>query len=92
MNQSFRDRRLRALFLQGSRRGIGAREAEKVELILHQLHRATSIDDLRLPGFHLHELRGNRAGTWSIRVTRNWRITFRFEDGDAYDIDYEDYH
>ena len=58
----------------------------------NRLDEASSIHDLRVAGWQLHELKGPRAGTWSIRVTRTWRITFRFEDGDAYDVDYEDYH
>lgn len=44
------------------------------------------------PGFHLHELKGNRKGTWSVRVNKNWRVTFTFKDGDAHVVDYEDYH
>ena len=65
---------------------------KKVRRILHRLDEAASIQDLRTPGWQLHELKGPRAGTWSIRVTRTWRITFRFEDGDVYDVNYEDYH
>lgn len=92
MIRSFRHRGLRLLFEQDSRRGIGAGEVEKVRRILHRLDEAASIHDLRTPGWQLHELKGPRAGTWSIRVTRTWRITFRFEDGDVYDVNYEDYH
>ena len=92
MIRSFRHRGLRLLFEQDSRRGIGAGEVEKVRRILHRLDEAASIQDLRSPGWQLHELKGPRAGTWSIRVTRTWRITFRFDDGDVYDVHYEDYH
>ena len=45
-----------------------------------------------LPGLNLHELKGNRKGMWSVKVSGNWRITFKFEDGDVHVVDYEDYH
>ena len=53
---------------------------------------ATAIDDLRIPGYDLHELKGDRREIWSIKVSGNWRITFKFKDNDAYDLDIEDYH
>ncbi|MCC5629098.1 type II toxin-antitoxin system RelE/ParE family toxin [Nostoc sphaeroides CHAB 2801] len=53
---------------------------------------ALIVEDIRLPGYDLHELKGDRKGTWSIKVSANWRITFKFEDGDAYDVNLEDYH
>lgn len=53
---------------------------------------AVTVNDLNLPGFGLHELKGARVGTWSVWVSGNWRVTFRFESGDAYDLDLEDYH
>ena len=53
---------------------------------------AKTIADINLPGFRLHELKGRRAGTWSIRVTGNRRLTFKFRDGHAYDLELEDYH
>ena len=66
--------------------------AARLQLQLDALNGAESVQDLNLPGYHLHELKGNRKGTWAITVRGNWRITFRFEDGDAWDIDFEDYH
>ena len=59
---------------------------------LAALDTAKTVDDMDVPGFRLHPLKGRRAGNWSIIVNKNWRLTFRFADGDAYDIDYEDYH
>lgn len=59
---------------------------------LDRLNAAAVVEDMDLPGFHLYQLKGDRKGTWSIRVSGNWRITFRFESGDAYDVDLEDYH
>ena len=48
--------------------------------------------EMDLPGYRLHQLTGNRQGVWSVRVSGNWRITFRFSGGQAVDIDLEDYH
>jgi proteic killer suppression protein len=59
---------------------------------LAALDTAAEIADMDLPGFRLHALRGERHGRWSIAVSGNWRITFEFEDGHAYVVDYEDYH
>ena len=60
---------------------------------LAQLHAAMDIEDLRLPpSNHLESLSGNRAGQWSIRINNQWRVCFRFEDGNAYDVDIVDYH
>jgi proteic killer suppression protein len=53
---------------------------------------ATSIQDIDLPGFRLHPLKGDKAGLWAVDVSKNWRITFTFQDGSAYVVDYEDYH
>jgi len=50
------------------------------------------IDDLDLPGYRLHTLKGSRKGFWSITVNGNWRITFEFQDGNVYIVNYEDYH
>ena len=59
---------------------------------LAALDTATCIDDMEVPGFKLHQLKGTAANRWSIWVSGNWRITFEFSDGNAYVIDYEDYH
>ncbi len=59
---------------------------------LDALNTATVIDDMDLPGFGLHSLKGQQKGRWSIEVNGNWRLTFEFEDGNAYVVDYEDYH
>ena len=59
---------------------------------LAALDTARNIDDLNLPGYRLHSLKGNRKGIWSITVSGNWRITFEFDEGNAYIVNYEDYH
>ena len=56
------------------------------------LETATKIEDMDIPGFRLHLLKGQRKGLWSISVSGNWRITFEFQDGNAYVVNYEDYH
>ena len=53
---------------------------------------AGSLEDIALPHFGLHELKGDRAGTWALKVNKNWRLTFRFAGGDASDVNFEDYH
>lgn len=64
-----------------------------ISMRLLQLHNATSIDDLRMPPSNrLEKLTGNRDGQWSIRINQQWRVCFRFEDGDAYDVEIVDYH
>ena len=64
----------------------------KLRLQLAALDTATSIDDMGIPGYQLHPLKGNRKGFWSISVSGNWRVTFEFSDGNAFILDYEDYH
>jgi proteic killer suppression protein len=59
---------------------------------LAALHSAHTIEDINIPGYRLHKLKGNRKGTWSITVSGNWRITFEFENGNAYILNNEDYH
>ena len=92
MIKSFRHKGLQKFWETGTTKWIPTRHAKRIRLILDAIDAATVIDDLRKPGFDLHELKGDRKGTWAITVTGNWRITFRFENGNAYDVDYEDYH
>jgi len=61
-------------------------------LILGRLNASTNAKDMDLPGLYLHELKGERRGTWSVRVSGNWRVTFRFDGPDVYEVNYEDYH
>jgi toxin HigB-1 len=72
--------------------GIQARHQLKLRMQLVALDTATVIDDLDLPGYRLHPLKGNMKGLWSIEVSKNWRITFEFKSGDVYIVNYEDYH
>ncbi len=90
--RSFRHKGLRRFFESGSTAGIRAAHAPRLRMILAALDSAHVIGDMRIPGFGLHPLKGKRRGTWSVWVSGNWRITFRFENGNAHDVDYEDYH
>lgn len=89
---SFRHKGLERFFLTGSVAGIQARHAAKLRLILAHLDQAKVIEDMDAPGLKLHPLKGDRKGTWSVTVQANWRITFRFVNGNAEVVNYEDYH
>jgi len=71
---------------------VKADHRKKLRLQLAALETANSIDDMDIPGYRLHPLKGNRAGFWAIDVSGNWRLTFRFDGGHVYDLNYEDYH
>jgi toxin HigB-1 len=90
--QSFKHKGLRQLFEKGTARGIRADHVAKVENILAVLNRARKPSDMDLPGFRLHPLKGNLKDFWSVTVRVNWRIIFRFEAGEVYDVDLIDYH
>ncbi len=92
MIKSFKHRGLEKYFLKGTKSGIQPKHESRIRLILARLNASTSPKDMDLPGMRLHELTGNRKGTWSVSVSGNWRITFRFEGVYAILIDYEDYH
>jgi proteic killer suppression protein len=92
MIQSFRHKGLAKFFATGSRGGIQAVHADRLGLILAALNAAVAPGDMGLPGLKLHPLKGTRRGTWSVSVSGNWRVTFRFSGKDAVDVDYEDYH
>lgn len=92
MIRSFKHKGLRLFFESGKTYGIQTQHANKLRLILGRLHAAQELKDMDLPGLRLHELKGNRSGTWAVDVSGNWRITFRFEGEDAEVVDYEDYH
>ncbi|KAI9135554.1 type II toxin-antitoxin system RelE/ParE family toxin [Acaryochloris sp. CCMEE 5410] len=89
---SFKHRGLKQFFESGSTRGIQTNHAKRIRIILARLNAATSPKDMNLPGLVLHELVGQRKGTWSVRISGNWRITFTFDGVDACDVDLEDYH
>jgi proteic killer suppression protein len=89
---SFRHKGLRRFFETGSTAGIQAKHAARLRLILGRLNVATEPRDMGLPGLKLHPLHGDRAGMWAVKVSGNWRITFKFNGTDVEAVDYEDYH
>ena len=89
---TFRHKGLEALYRHDSTRGIQAAHAAKLRRILSALDVAQVPADLDIPGFRLHALRGRLVGHWSIWVSGNWRVTFRFNEGDVELVDYQDYH
>ncbi len=90
--RSFSHKGLERFFLTGSGASIQAHHAAKLRLILGRLQASASPRDMRLPGLSLHELSGDRKGIWSVKVSGNWRVTFRFTENGAEAVDYEDYH
>ncbi len=92
MIESFRRKGLKRLFEKGEAKGIRPDHVEKVENILFVLSRARKPEDMDLPGFRLHRLKGNLKDFWSVTVRANWRVIFRFKEGDAYNVDLIDYH
>jgi proteic killer suppression protein len=92
MIRSFRHKGLRKFRESGSLAGIRPEHAKRLRMQLAALDTAASIEDMNIPGFRLHPLRGADRGRWSIWVSGNWRLTFEFADGEASVVDYEDYH
>jgi proteic killer suppression protein len=92
MIKNFRHKGLRQFFETGSRKGIEATLAKRLTIQLDALAAARDVQDMNLPGFDLHELKGKRKGTWAVTLRSNWRLTFKFQGNDALDVDIEDYH
>ena len=92
MIKTFRHKGLEDLFFDGTTKGVQAKHAPKLERILDRLDAATMPSDMNAPGLNLHPLKGDKKGFWSVTVSGNWRVIFRMEQGDAYDVNYLDYH
>ena len=89
---SFRHKGLKLLYEKGDRRRVQPEYADKIERILARLDEATEPANMGLPGFRLHPLKGVLAGYWSVSVSGNWRIVFRFDGVHACNVDWSDYH
>jgi proteic killer suppression protein len=85
--KGFRHKGLERFFAAGSQRGIQAKHAARLRLILGRLNAATEAHDMGLPGLELHPLKGVRQETWAVKVGGNWRVTFRFVGKDADQVD-----
>ena len=92
MIKSFAHKGLERFFATGATTGIQAIHAKRLRLILAMLDQAQLIDDMAAPGLRLHPLAGSLRGQWAVTVQANWRVTFRFDGGDAHVVNYLDYH
>ena len=92
MIRSIRHKGLRHLYEEDDARGVAAEHVQKLRDILARLDSAQQAQDMNLPGFRLHALKGDRSGFWAVTVRANWRVVFRFRGQDAVDVDYVDYH
>ena len=92
MIKNFIHKGLEKFFTKGSKAGIQARHKKRIRLILAQLNQSKTVEDMNIPTLALHQLKGKRKGILAVTVQANWRITFRFIEGDADIVNYEDYH
>jgi proteic killer suppression protein len=92
MIKSFVHKGLEDFFYDGTKKGIQAKHAKKLALILDLLDAAHEISDMDFPGSNLHLLKPEKESCWAVKVSGNWRVTFIFEDGDAYKVNYVDFH
>jgi proteic killer suppression protein len=92
MIKSFSHKGLEKFFYDGIKKGIQAKHAKRIALILDYLDAAEFIEDMNFPGLDLHPLKGKKRDYWAVKVSGNWRIVFRFDDANAYDVGYLDYH
>lgn len=93
MIQRFRHRGLQALYQDDSARGVRPDQVKRLRVLLARLDASVAPTDMDLPGARLHALKGSLSGYWSVSVSGNWRLIFRFDDqGNATDVDLIDYH
>ena len=89
---SFKHKGLKKFYETGSKVGIQADHTKRLRLLLVALDTAMIVEDMNIPGFGLHQLKGQREEVWSVIVSGNWRMTFKFENRNAHIVNYEDYH
>lgn len=92
MIKSFAHKGLKDFFETGSKKGIQPEHAPKLGRMLDRLDASTNPQDMDLPGYQLHMLKGDKQDMWAASVNGNWRLTFYFEGKDAYLVNYQDYH
>ncbi len=92
MIKSFKHKGLEDFFYTGKKKGIKLEHADRLERILDRLNAADEIRDMNYPGSNLHKLAGDKKDQYAVKVSGNWRVFFGFTDGDAYLVDYDDYH
>ena len=92
MIKSFKHKGLERLWFLGDEKAFQPKDVKRIRLRLTAIQGAKNAEEINLPGYKLHELKGDRKGVYSVTVRANYRITFEFKDGDAYILNYEDYH
>ena len=92
MIKSFAHKGLENFFYSGSKKGIQVQHAQKLADILDRLDASNNIKDMKFPGSDLHQLKGKMKKLWAVKVSGNWRVVFSFEEGNAYNVNYIDYH
>ena len=92
MIKSFKLKGLKKLYETGSKQGVKPEHATRLRLILARLDAGSEPEDMNLPGLGSHPLKGSLKDFWSVLVSGNWRVIFRFENGNVMDVDYLDYH
>lgn len=92
MIETIRHKGIRLFWEKNDNSKLPAAQLGKIRLVLTLLHNAKKIEDMNFPGSGLHLLKGGLAGFWAVKITGNYRIVFRFDDENVYDVDYIDYH
>jgi len=92
MIKSWKNKGLQRFFEQGSMSGVNPQHVKRLRERLRFIDQAEIIEDINVASYRLHPLQGERSGIWAVTVSGNWRITFEFKNGDAYILNYEDYH
>jgi toxin HigB-1 len=92
MIKTFRHRGLQRFFSRSDRSGISAQQSDRLRRMLDRLDAATKPKDMNVPGYKFHALKGERKGSYAVWVSGNWRLTFGFKEGEAIDVNLEDYH
>lgn len=92
MIKNFKHKGLLRFFCNNDRQLLDAKYCDRIKRILDRLDSSEIAEDMNIPGYGLHKLSGDKRGFWSVKISGNWRITFRFFEGDAYDVNLEDYH
>lgn len=92
MIQSFKHKGLKSLYETSRQKGVNPEHVKRLRIILARLDASQNPEDMNLPGLRLHPLKGDLKGFWAVDISGNWRVFFRFENNNAVDVDYSDYH
>jgi toxin HigB-1 len=92
MIKNFKHKGLKNFYATGNQKGINPDHVKWLRIILARLDASKGPEDMDLPGLRLHQLKGELRSFWAVDVSGNWRVFFRFENGNAIDVDYDDYH